>query len=253
MKNTKIVSLLFIAVLILIFSNLSYSQIVTDRPDQTESSSTVGYGNLQLESGFLISYEEQIPIVNRQILAPTSLLRYGITNNIELRLLNQLELRKSGIIKNQGVSDLEVGLKIELFGNENCNTEIAYLSHLVMPTGTFGLRGDKFGTINKLAVSHELRPNVGIGYNLGYNYFGIDNGDLTFSLALGIGVNDKVGVYIEPYGEILNFEELVLNFDTGFTYLLKDNFQLDFSFGSGINHRMNYVSVGFSWLILSEN
>jgi hypothetical protein len=253
MEKYKIANITFILALLISFSNTLFSQIVTDRPDQTESSSTVGKGNLQFESGFLIGFDDDGIAVNRQMLLPTTLLRYGLTNGIELRLTNQLESFKASYINVLGFSDMELGAKIELFGKENSNTEIAFLTHVVLPTGTIGLRSDKVGSVNKLAISHELNDNVSVGYNLGYNYFGDKNGDLTFSLALGIGLNDRVGVYIEPYGELLNIEEFVLNFDTGFTYLLKDNFQLDFSFGSGINQRMNYVSVGFSWLMLANN
>ena len=32
---------------------------------------------------------------------------------------------------------------------------------------------------------------------------------------------------------------------------VKDNFQLDFSFGTGLNYTMNYLSAGFSWNIAS--
>jgi len=77
-------------------------------------------------------------------------------------------------------------------------------------------------------------------YNLGYNYFGIGKGDLTYSIVLGIGINNKVGIYIEPYGEIAGFKELISSADTGITYLIKDNFQLDFSFGTGIKNTMNF-------------
>ena len=88
--------------------------------------------------------------------------------------------------------------------------------------------------------------------DLGYNYFGDAKGDLTYSLALGMGINSKVGIYIEPYGELSNMEKFVTNIDTGFTYLANNNLQLDFSFGTGINWTMNYMSVGCSWLINKE-
>ena len=42
--------------------------IVTDRPDQTESSSTVPGGSLQIEAGFLLGYTEDESESNRQIL-----------------------------------------------------------------------------------------------------------------------------------------------------------------------------------------
>lgn len=230
------------------FANIN-AQIITDRPDQTESSSTVGRGNLQMESGLLIGFEGDEQSSIRQILAPTNLLRYGISKSIEIRLLSQFETQKSGEQSIQGISDLEIGTKIQILKNDSKNTEIAFVSHLTLPTGTKELTSEKIGTVNKIAVSHRLSENTGLGYNFGYNYFVQDRGDLTYSLALGIGVNEKVGIYIEPYGEISNLKDFVLNFDTGFTYLANENLQFDFSFGTGLNQRMNYLSIGFSWLL----
>ena len=106
---------------------------------------------------------------------------------------------------------------------------------------------DDYGTINKLSISHVITDDIGVGYNLGYNNFGVGDGDATYSLAIGVGITDKVGVYFEPYGEFIEFDEHISNFDAGFTFLLRDNFQLDYSFGVGLNNDMNYMSVGFSW------
>ena len=232
----------------LAFSQL-HAQIITDRPDQTESSSTVGNGNLQIESGILIGYEGEIGTSNRQILSPTNLFRYGITEGIEIRLLSQFESLTSNISSSQGISDLEIGTKIQLLKDDSKNAEIAFLSHLILPTGTKELSNNSFGTINKLSISHVINDRMGIGYNIGYNYFGTGNGDLTYSIALGIAVNEKVGIYIEPYGDLVEFDEYIQNFDAGFTYLPNKDVQLDFSFGTGINQRMNYISVGCSWLM----
>lgn len=241
-----------IIILSLLFFGHLEAQIITDRPDQTESSSTVGNGDLQIESGILVGFEGDDGRSTRQLLAPTSLFRYGLTESIELRLLSQFETLKTSLTGVQGLSDIEIGTKIQLLKNENKNTEIAFLSHLVLPSGTKELTGDNFGTINKLSISHSVNDRVGVGYNVGYNYFGEDSGDLTYSLAIGVSVNDRVGVYIEPYGDVVNFEEHISNFDAGFTYLANANLQFDFSFGTGINHRMNYTSVGVSWLIISD-
>ena len=239
-----------IGILLLSFAELK-AQIITDRPDQTESSSTVGGGNLQIESGIVAIFEGNSYSSNRQILAPTTLFRYGITKGIELRFVNQFETRKS-IFQDkavQGISDLEIGTKIQIFQKEDVNTEIAFLSHLILPIGSEAFTNGSFGTINKLSIAHNLSENMALGYNIGYNYFGTGKGDLTYSVALGVGVNDKVGVYIEPYGDLVEFKELVLNFDGGFTYLVNPNLQLDFSFGTSATENMNYVSAGVSWLI----
>ena len=227
----------------------SFAQINTDRPDQTESSSTVPNGAFQLESGILLSYEESPVEKKRQFLLPTNLLRFGITNWFELRLVNQVELLKLNNDEFEGFSDIEVGTKIQLLKKENINAEIALLSHLIIPTGSNFISNEKFGNINKLCVSHEINKILGISYNLGYNYFGSGIGDLTYSLALGVCINDKAGVYIESYGELINMNKFITNFDAGFTYLIKDNLQFDLSFGLGINQKMNYFSIGCSWLV----
>lgn len=245
----------FLIIAILIAGKLNAQQIITDRPDQTESSSTVPKGSLQIESGLLIGFTEQNLFSESQILAPTTLFRYGITKGIEIRVVNQLES-----IKNQtsskttnGVSDLEIGTKIQLLKKEDINTEIAFLTHLILPTGSKALTNDNVGTINKISVAHQVTNNIGVGYNIGYNYFGDGKGDLTYSLAIGIGITDKAAIYVEPYGDLTEFKNHIANFNTGLTYLLKDNFQIDFSFGTGLNYTMNYISMGFSWNIKNEN
>lgn len=245
-----------LTILFLTLSKLCLAQaIVTDRPDQTESSSTVPKESLQLETGFLFGSSKNNLITEQQILAPSILSRYGLTKGIELRLVTQIESVKNKQTQetNSGFSDLEVGAKVQLFKRETRVTEIAFLSHLVLPTGPKQLTNDKFGTINKLSISHQLTETVGMGYNVGYNYFGYGNGDLTYSFALGIGLTDTLGIYFEPYGEVLDIETHEASFDGGLTYLLKDNIQLDLSFGTGINHTMKYIALGFSANISMNN
>tara|TARA_R110001592_G_scaffold296493_1_gene566921 strand:- start:269 stop:1030 length:762 start_codon:yes stop_codon:yes gene_type:complete len=245
-----------IVLFLLVISNSIFSQtIVTDRPDQTESASTIEKGSLQIESGILIGFSDKDSFSEHQILAPTTLFRYGIKKGIELRVLNQLESLKNEATNKKvtGISDLELGTKIQLFKKENVNTEIAVLSHLIIPTGSKDLTINKFGSINKLSISHDFNENVALGYNVGYNYFGKGNGDFTYSMSLGFDITDKLGIYVEPYGEIINFKNHEANFDAGIAYLLKDNLQFDFSFGTGINHTMNYMSIGCSINIEKKN
>lgn len=239
----------------LIFVLLAFSlgikaqTIVTDRPDQTESSTTVPLKSLQIESGILFGNYENGLI--KQTLIPSTLLRYGLTKDIELRFVQQFENIKNDVTSQSdfGISDLEIGAKIQLFKKEDINTEIAFLSHLILPTGSNDLTNDKFGTINKLAISHELNDKLGLGYNVGYDNMGEGKGDLTYSVALGIGLGEKFGTYLELYGEHAEFSNWGTNFDSGLTYLIKDNLQLDVSFGLGLNHDMHYFALGCSWNI----
>ena len=70
-----------------------------------------------------------------------------------------------------GFNDLEIGVKLQLLQKENISTELAFLSHAVLPTASQFFSEEKFGVINKLCVSHRSNGNIGIGYNLGYNYY----------------------------------------------------------------------------------
>ncbi len=100
--------------------------IVTDRPDQTESSSTVPKGSFQIESGVLFGSSKSGGISIRETLAPSTLFRYGITNGIEIRLVNQFESIKNRITseKANGISDLEIGTKFQILKKENVKQEL---------------------------------------------------------------------------------------------------------------------------------
>jgi hypothetical protein len=226
-------------------------EIVTDRPDQTESSTTIPLKSFQIECGVLSGNYNFNNSSEKLFLIPTTLLRYSLSKNIELRLVEQLiSIRNEQTSEeNFGLSDLELGAKIQLLKNPAINTEIAFISHLVLPTGAVSITNEHVGTINKLAISHGLTDFLDLGYNIGYNYFGHEKGYLTYSLAFGLGLTKRMGAYIETYGEVIEFTDWISNFDSGITYLVRENMQLDFSFGIGLNQKMNYFSVGFSWNI----
>ena len=104
-----------LSIIVLLFSITIFSQqMVTDRPDQTESSSTVTQGSIQIELGMNTQTAED----NRMKLfaGPSTLIRYGISDKVELRIFNQYESYKmeleGGSITTSGWSDLEVGMKI---------------------------------------------------------------------------------------------------------------------------------------------
>jgi hypothetical protein len=227
--------------------SLQGQKIVTDRPDQTEASSTIPLSSLQIESGILIQHNG--PAI-RQALLPTNLFRFGLSHIFEIRLQHEYVQQKFGDKSTTGFSDLQVGFKLQLLRKENINTEIAFLSHLVLPSGTENLSNNSYGTVNKLCISHTLNDRMSLGYNLGYDYIGFST--LRYSAALGYSINDKAGLYIESYGSYEDFDTHVTNFDAGVTYLLADNMQLDFSFGSGLNTDMNYIAIGISWNIPSN-
>ena len=247
MNTTEKILLFFI---LIASQNLFAQEIVTDRPDQTESSVTVEKKNFQIESGalYFVDSEESI----NKFIAPSILIRYGITNSIELRMALHYETTKVSLIglneKYSGFNDLEFGIKFQVLNKIDQNIKIAFLTHFLIPTATKELTTNSTGFINKLAISHNLTSKIGLGYNIGYSFVEKEN-SLTYSLALGYSISNTIGVYIEPYGSWAEQGQFETNFNTGFTFLINPNFQLDVSYGTGLNNKMNYFSTGFSWKI----
>ncbi len=239
---------ILLAGLVAVGFQMKAQEIVTDRPDQTESSSTIPFKSFQFETGVLLGNSSGANYSEQQLLIPTTLLRYGLTKAIELRVVEQLMhvRNKQTSEANLGLSDVELGAKVQILKNAAINTEIAFISHLMLPTGASSLTNELLGTVNKLAISHGINDFIDLGYNVGFNYFGHENGYMTYSAALGFGITKRIGAYVETYGDMVKYNSWISNFDSGFTYLIKDNMQLDFSFGVGLNHKMNYLSIGYS-------
>ncbi|MFZ0281789.1 MAG: transporter, partial [Bacteroidales bacterium] len=127
-----------------------------------------------------------------------------------------------------------------------------FISHIILPTGSVGISGNSPGIITKIAISHSLNDFLDFGYNLGYNFPGHWNGDLTYSGTAGVRISEKVGVYAEIYGEVYEFNSLISNFDSGLTFLIQNNLQLDLSSGIGLNQKMSFFSIGCSWNIYKK-
>lgn len=225
-----------------IFVYVVSGQIITDRPDQTESPISVQKGGLQIESGILLENIKG----KREMLLPTTLLRIGLGKSIELRVLSEYESYNDGKLSVSGIGDIELGAKIWLAGGDNAKTNIGLISHLKLPTGSEKFTTDEYGSSTILSIDHDMGKGFGIGYNFGFHTGKLNF--MTYTLAIGYDLNSKVGLYIEPYGEY-DKDQHVMNVNGGFTYLINNLTQLDFSIGTGLSDRYSFLSLGFSTLI----
>ena len=234
-------------ILAYLFTLTVFSQTInTDRPDQTEGSSTINKGTFQIETGLLLSEDDNINA--KSLFLPSTLLRFGLTDNIELRVFQEIEHKIYQSNTTNGFNDLQLGLKIQLLQQEKNSIEIAFMSHVILPNSSDFFSNNSFGLINKLCVSHPTDKRTQIAYNIGYDHIQIRGGNITYSFVTSYAVNDKFNAYIEPYGEINELSQHLGKINLGFTYLIKENMQFDYSLGSGINHIFNFTSIGYSIL-----
>jgi hypothetical protein len=234
-------------------SGLWAQALETDRPSQAQGSSVVPAGSFQWECGFSSMWTPGFGGDTRTFEMPNSLFRVGLSERVELRVehqISRIDQRAWGDIDvlAQGVRDVELGAKLMLFQREGKKTQLAYLGHVVVPSGDEGFRGD-WGMVNSLCVSHGVGADWSLGYNLGVDLLrGSSIG--TYALAVGRRIDDRWGLYIEPYGRYdLARENHWASLDAGLTFQTSDTWQWDLSYGTGLNHSMNYTAVGFSWRV----
>jgi hypothetical protein len=239
-----------IHLLILVFfsAQLAKAQeiIVTDRPDQTESSLTIPHKSFQIESGFGFSFTNKTTSLS----TPNTLFRYGLFSFLELRFYNEVLIEKySAAKKASGISDVQFGIKLQLFEKEDKPTSVGFLSHVIAPSGSIAFSNKAWGNTSRLLVTHQFTDQTALGVNLGYTYLNSKKGDLVYTASLAHSVTARFGVFAEVFGDWVEFDEINVNGDAGFTYLIKPNLQLDASYGIGFTSKMNFLGMGVSWNI----
>ena len=226
--------------LFLIFqSSITYSQIITDRPSQTDSPLVISKGYIQIETG--ISIDEIQSDIN-------SLVRIGIFDGFELRInSNYIINDEISFQKKSSFDDFEIGSKFRLLDKDENNINIGLLTYLSIPTAPEVFSYNEYGFLNKLLFSHNLTIDSEIGYNIGYNKFTNYDGLFTYSLIYGKTLS-SFSIFFELFGSS-SVNKSILNFDSGLTYLMDDDRQLDLSIGKGLNNDLFFVNLGLSFRI----
>jgi len=219
-------------------------ELVTDRPDQTESASIVPIDFLQIEMGFL--YQQQkftdglINVENNNLILGSTLLRYGISPSIELRLggeyfsgQNFLNDKKSTL---QGMQNILIGTKIQVRSNEEILTNAAILVQCIIPAGNENLRPNKFTPEIRFCLEQEINNRISLGINLGTEevreigkYF------YSYTTSIGVVLSERINSFFEIYGMIKEGYTPSNNFDCGITYLHTKNIQIDLLVGTTLN------------------
>lgn len=214
------------------------SDIVTDRPDQTESALTIQKGYYQLETGSFIENFD----ANNQFGLNTSLHRYGITNKFELRLVHTLlSADFTGNGESLAFEDIQLGFKYNFLDGP---LELGYIGHLSLPTGSEDKGFGSTAYSSTISIAHSITENIPIGYNFGIDFMEDGQMNYRYTVAVGLPITEKIGMFLESYGE--GEEEFNHLVDAGFTLLSKPNVQYDLSFGTSLSESYSFLSFGLS-------
>jgi len=235
-------------------------ELITDRPDQTESAVTVAPGFVQLEVGASFTHDGDADLDTFE--APGSLLRIGLVKRLELRIgwtghVSQ-DVGAEGLFDESGVGDAELGVKVRLRDEQGRRPEMALLLAGSLPVGEAAFTSDRVDPSFRLALAHTLGERLGLGYNVGVEWAsepGVGGGATTLSsylytVALGIGLSERTGAFVELFGTVPGSAsgDPAHSFDGGFTFLLRPNVQLDVAGGVALTDEADdwFVGVGVS-------
>lgn len=228
---------------------LLFSQhiIQTDRPNQTESPFIIPVHQLQWETGSVYTFNDQ----STKWIINNSLFRYAVLPKFEIRMLVNVirDIPVSSFLSaKNGLSDLEVGFKYNFLSGP---LQFSLLSHALFPSGNAHFTSGSFGVNSKICISHAVTNWMSAGYNLAYIYGAKYDDEFYATCLASFTLTDRLGYYIEWFGNTLTFDRVYSNMGTGFTWLYKNHVQLDLSYGSSLYSTENFISFGCS--VLSIN
>jgi len=231
-------------------------EMITDRPDATESSSVVPLHSIQIETGAFYKSFEENDFKSEVYGYNTTLIRYGLLEKLELRLGWNFEEHQFSLFGNEnpnvlsGFSPLLLGVKVAISEEKGLLPEIGLLVHTYLPfTSSTDFNVENTGVDFRFAFAHTLSEKSSLGYNLGAA-LGNDSSEASYiyTLSYGYSISEKFGAYAEVYGDLPENNSANHFWDIGFTYLIQNNFQLDATLGRSFNEGQDIlVSTGFSY------
>jgi hypothetical protein len=276
-------SVSFIIVMFLL-PTLAHAQkeMATDRPDQTETSSVVPAGWLQIEAGISrnvlrFSTGSFDFLKETEYAVPDVLFRLGMNEHFEIRfglgysyldhrsdfshLSDEHAIHPPLSFTNDGFLPISAGLKTTLNSERGPLPEAAFIFMLAFPgSGAEAFDIEGLASEARLACSHTLGERFSLGYNLGLGWDGSSasyNG--LYSVALGASLGEPFGAYVEVYGDVMQQQSPVHRMDGGLTWLATPDLQIDLSAGYTLKppHRNfdrdeteYYLAVGCSFRVM---
>ena len=242
--------------------------LITDRPDFTESTETIPAKHFQLEAGYTFTYDREGKRRVRDHAAPEFLLRIGLVDNLELRIgwdgyfwtqsRFEAETRSGRRIAredwNQGANDLSLGFKYKFVEQDGWMPHLGVIGAITVPSGSAGVSSGDVDPEIVLLWAFDVTDSFAVAGNVGLAA-PTDDGDRFFqtsaSLSAAVALSQKVGTYVEYFGFYPNTEhsDAAHSVNVGLTYLINNNFQIDWRIGAGLNEEADdfFTGVGFAW------
>ncbi|MFH1300181.1 MAG: transporter [Planctomycetota bacterium] len=230
--------------------------LVTDRPNFTSTSVTVGKGVTQIEFGYTYLDSKAGGLDVRYQSFGEFLFRQGI-------LVDWLEFRidfsplqqstEAGTFQNTtfGTQDLDLALQFALTPQAGLLPEMAIIVSMSVPTGSPAFTSNQVDPGIDWIYSWNLNDFLSIDAST-QGYRTVDNSGQSYlefaqSCSVGYTLSKKLGAFTEWFALIPSGATTAQTqhyFDAGFTYLINNNLQLDVSAGVGLNDAADGYFMG---------
>ncbi len=223
--------------------------IETDRPDQTESTALTPTGHLQIEHGVAYEREGRVSLIAH----PSTLMKVGLHDRFEARVVVEpVTQAADGIPAVGGILPMEFGFKAGLWLSDDGGSVVSLIAHLQVPhLASSAFRTSRVAPLVRLTAATPLGDAWKLGVNAGLEGDG-GGGSATaiYTAAVGTSLTESVGWYGEGYGFIpVDGSSSDHRVNSGFTWLLNDDLQLDAAIGVGLTTTPApwFVGVGASY------
>ena len=213
-----------------------------DRPDFTEAATVIPRGSLQLELG---GTWEQGEDGTNALSGPEALLRWGITDRLELRfeLPEWVEADADGLGALR--SDAAVGAKLQI--GPLAAWDIAAIAAVSIPTGDQEATSDEPDPVLAVVASRDIGRAWTFGTQLVAAWPTLDEArelETVVTVVTGTDIGERVGMFIEVAATIPAHGGSAVVLHHGYTYQDGRTWQVDVHLGAGISESAPDFFVG---------
>lgn len=229
-----------------------------DRPSTCAGSGITPKGKVLWEVGMNYNHdtaekvdgEEVTPAISTFTFM-NSLVRYGLLDNVELRLQWDLMHQRIHGVKDNGVGPLTLGTKVKFFDGKGYIPAISLLTNVTFPLASKTFRPANIAPSVILLADHNISDNVGLTYNTGLLWDGGDSHPATLvAVCSSYTITPRVGCFLESYNYFKAHTNPSFNANVGGTYQITPRVRADASIFCNVNRGNNVgFNLGVAWLI----
>ncbi len=216
-------------------------ELSADRPDATESPYTVEPGRFQVESSLWAYGRDVSGGIETQTWAfAETNVKFGLSPSHDLQLVLRPWIQESadGAGMAEGVGDIDLRLKWNLWGNDGGRTAGALMPYVTAPTDSDVSTGEWQGGLI-FPVGVEISETLGAGFQIELaRAWHDDSGEHEWSLlhtaVLGADLTDRLGVFVEYLG-VAGESDYEASIFADLTWAAGENVQWDLAAGFGLN------------------